>query len=443
MKKWFQHPLAYMAILIAAVCGVLFVGAAVPGFSKLPTGTQNLRVVILDQDRSTASQQVTRHLRDNLPFKVTTTTTSLTHAKHQLNARQVALIIRIKAGFATAVTRGQAPKLTYIENQSNGLLHNMVTKNVTTQVTTQVAQQLTTVKTTQALAKTAGAQLAKQHQTAAQAQAKQLMQAAIAKQPTIAQHPQQLKALQQRVKRQVQAKFQAQLMPQVKKQATAAAQNLTGHVTVTTTKLHHLPSNYQYQFAPMFLNLGAYLGLMLMSLVLSLLFMSARHVLGKWSALLAAQLNGLLGVLIAPLFTVGVLRCLIQFSGTTFWHLLGAQLLFGCATFEFTFALALLAGGLPSMLLQLPLLVSQVLASGAIIPRPALNSFYRWLSEHTPMSQGVYLTFNALYGGGAHGYANALWWLIGLSLVVTAGIVSLGYRSTKPGRLAVLIGFTA
>ena len=50
---------------------------------------------------------------------------------------------------------------------------------------------------------------------------------------------------------------------------------------------------------------------MLMSLVLTLMFMSARHVIGKWSALLAVQLNGFIGVLVAPLVTLGTLRCLI------------------------------------------------------------------------------------------------------------------------------------
>ncbi|MGV7591761.1 hypothetical protein PJI74_29720, partial [Mycobacterium kansasii] len=89
----------------------------------------------------------------------------------------------------------------------------------------------------------------------------------------------------------------------------ATAATLTGQVATTTTKLHALPTNYQYQFAPMFLNLGAYLGIMLMSLVLTLMFMSARHVIGKWSALLAVQLNGFIGVLVAPLVTLGTLRC--------------------------------------------------------------------------------------------------------------------------------------
>ncbi|MCM6796623.1 hypothetical protein [Levilactobacillus brevis] len=95
------------------------------------------------------------------------------------------------------------------------------------------------------------------------------------------------------------------------------------------------------------------------------------------------------------------------------------------------------------MILQLPLLVSQVVASGAIIPRPALNGFYRWLSTHTPMSQGVYSTFNALYGGANSGYTSALWWLISLSLLAVILIGWLGYRSTKTNPLSRLVPFTA
>lgn len=396
------------------VCGLIFVLAAVPGFNKLPSGTQNLRVVVLDQDQSSVSKNIATHLENKLPFKMVTAT-SFANAKRQLNTRQAALIIQIDKGFYQRVTRGQAPKLTYTVNQSNGLLQNMVTKNVTTQVTTQVASQLTTAKVTQMLAQSAGKALMQKQQAVAKQQVKQQLQAALAKSPQLAQQPAQLKKLQQQAIARVKHQQQHRLMPQVKKQAAATAATLTGQVVTTTTKLHALPTNYQYQFAPMFLNLGAYLGIMLMSLVLTLMFMSARHVIGKWSALLAVQLNGFIGV----------------------------QVLFGLAVFEFTLAIAFLCGGLPSMILQLPLLVSQVVASGAIIPRPALNGFYRWLSTHTPMSQGVYSTFNALYGGANSGYTSALWWLISLSLLAVILIGWLGYRSTKTNPLSRLVPFTA
>ncbi|MEN2360279.1 ABC transporter permease [Levilactobacillus brevis] len=442
MKKWFKHPLAYVTIILAMVCGLIFVLAAVPGFNKLPSGTQNLRVVVLDQDQSSVSKNIATHLENKLPFKMVTAT-SFANAKRQLNTRQAALIIQIDKGFYQRVTRGQAPKLTYTVNQSNGLLQNMVTKNVTTQVTTQVASQLTTVKVTQMLAQSAGKALMQKQQAVAKQQVKQQLQAALAKSPQLAQQPAQLKKLQQQAIARVKRQQQQRLMPQVKKQAAATAATLTGQVATTTTKLHALPTNYQYQFAPMFLNLGAYLGIMLMSLVLTLMFMSARHVIGKWSALLAVQLNGFIGVLVAPLVTLGTLRCLISFSSSAFWQLFGVQVLFGLAVFEFTLAIAFLCGGLPSMILQLPLLVSQVVASGAIIPRPALNGFYRWLSTHTPMSQGVYSTFNALYGGANSGYTSALWWLISLSLLAVILIGWLGYRSTKTNPLSRLVPFTA
>ncbi|WCJ47892.1 hypothetical protein OE230_02985 [Levilactobacillus brevis] len=70
------------------------------------------------------------------------------------------------------------------------------------------------------------------------------------------------------------------------------------------------------------------LGIMLMSLVLTLMFMSARHVIGKWSALLAVQLNGFIGVLVAPLVTLGTLRCLISFSSSAFWQLFVCAVVF-------------------------------------------------------------------------------------------------------------------
>ncbi len=69
MNKWFKNPFAYLALLIPALIGGFFVLGGVPGFSKLPTSTDQLRITIVDQDKTAITKSIRNGLKDNVPFK--------------------------------------------------------------------------------------------------------------------------------------------------------------------------------------------------------------------------------------------------------------------------------------------------------------------------------------------------------------------------------------
>ncbi|MFC6254058.1 ABC transporter permease [Secundilactobacillus hailunensis] len=425
MKKWFKHPLAYVAMLISVITGVLFIVSAVPGFNKLPHSTDQLRMTIVDQDKTTVTKKMTTGLKDNVPFKHVTTTTNLSAAKTRLSNRTDAMTVAIPAGFTKSVETGKQPKLNFYVSDSNGLLQNNISRSAISAIQDKIAAQLTSGRITGAMAEQIGPQIAKK--ASAQAQAKAAK--AGGQMP-----PAMMKKMQQQVKQTVTKQTQIQ--------AQRAAKKLTAAPVSHTTHLNKLGDNYQYQMAPMFLNLGLYLGFMIMGIILTLMFMGGRFAMGKWTAFLAAQINGVLGTVIGPLITILTLRCFIQFSGSSFLTLWGSEWLFGLGAFELSFALALLMFGLPSIIVQLPLMVSQVIAGGAIIPRKAMGGFYQWLSYHAPMYQGVYLSFNALYGGGQTGaFDTALWLVAGLGLLATILIVAISYRSRQPKGFAKWVSF--
>lgn len=403
MKKWFKHPMAYLAILIALVGSVSFIAFAIPSFSDLPTGTENLNVVIVDQDKSTVSEQIVGNLKDKLPFKQVTTADSLSKSKSKLNDRQVSLVIEISSSFSESVMAQKVPSIKYFVSDSNGMLQNSLNKSVISQVKDQIATAITSAKTTQALATML---------------APEIKQKAMASGNTDV----------------------PQIQKEIQQTAQTTAAKMSGKVSSSTVHLNKMSQNYQYQMAPMFINLGAYLGIMLMSVVLALMFMGARHSIGKKLSFVAAQLNGLIAIVVVPFLSMGLVRCFIQFGGGEYFNLVGTQIVFGLAVFEFTFALALLLNGLPSMVIQLPLMAMQVMAGGAVIPREAMNSFYSWVSEHTPMYQGVYTSLNALYGGGNQGaYLSALLWIMIVSLLVSLIIVWAGYRSNTRNTFAKIV----
>lgn len=434
MKKWFKNPFAYLALLIPAIIGGFFVLGGVPGFSKLPTSTNQLRITIVDQDKTAVTKSIRNGLKDNVPFKHVTISSNLSAAKSRLSNRTDALTIQLPAGFTKDVEAGKNPKLNFYVSDSNGLLQNNVTRSVISGIQDKIASELTTAKTTGALAKQMAPQIAKQVAAKAQANAAK-QQAANAGQMNPAAAKQMQQKMQQQVKQTV--------AKQTRVQAEAAAKKLSSTPDTYTTHMHKIGGNYQYQMGPMFLNMGFYLGIMIMSIILTLMFMGARFAMGKWMAFLTAQVNGILATIIGPLVTVTLLRCFIQFDGGTFMSLLGSEWLFGLGAFELSFSLALLLGGVPSFLIQLPLMVSQTIAGGAIIPRQAMNSFYQWLSYHTPMYQGVYLTFNSLYGGGNGSmYSTTLWLIVAAGLIVTTLAVAIGYRGKEPRGFSRWISFS-
>ena len=102
--------------------------------------------------------------------------------------------------------------------------------------------------------------------------------------------------------------------------------------------------------------------------------------------------------------------------------------------------LALLCGGLPSIIIQLPLFTSQVIAGGAIVPRFAMSSFYNWLSKYTPMYQGIQATSNVMAGiGHTTPFISSLLWIAVMCCVLGFVFVWLGYRGKEPKGLSDLI----
>lgn len=400
MKKWFSNPLAYIAIVVAILCGTVFVGLGITGFNKLPGRIEEMELQIVDQDQTQVSKAVTNQLKDNLPLKVSTNE-SLSDAKSELENRKTELVVTIPKNFMNDIQNQKDTQLSFYVNDSNGMLQNSFTKSLITQAESKIQTNLTSQKTTQAISEILSQSMSQSGQENAQQQNQQAIQ----------------------------------------QQATKIASQLEKGVSVETVHLNKMSSNYQYQMTPMFLNLGSYLGIMLMSVVLTMMFMGARFTMGKTKAYIAMQANGILGTIILPIVTVSVLHCIISFDSGTYWHLIFSQILFGIASFELTAALAMLMGSLPSMILQLPLLVMQTIAGGGILSRTVMNDFYQWVSKVTPMYQGVYSTFNALFGGDSSALYSSLVWIAGISLFCGIAFAWIGHRKSTKGLFSGMVKF--
>lgn len=221
--------------------------------------------------------------------------------------------------------------------------------------------------------------------------------------------------------------------------ASATAKRATSQLTSKSEYVGTHHDNYKYQQTPMFFNMGQYLGMMLASIVLVILFTSARFAIGnKYTAFMSMQVSGILLATVTSIVASLALLCVEHVDN--FMGMFGIAWLFDVAVFEISSMLALLCGGLPSIIIQLPLFTSQVIAGGAIVPRFAMSSFYNWLSKYTPMYQGIQATSNVMAGiGHTTPFISSLLWIAVMCCVLGFVFVWLGYRGKEPKGLSDLI----
>lgn len=417
-----KQPLVWAFSTLAIIIAIFFSAFLLPAFHDLPNSTNKIPIAIISQGSSATGKAVTKQLTSNLPFKHIQHHDTLTTAKQRLNDRQIGLIIRIPANFTSKVMSGKATHIHYYVSDANGMVQNNMNKALISNATHSIADHVTINKATGMFAKVLGPQIAQQAQE------------------KFAHSPQ---AAQLQGNPTAQAAAKQQMAGQVQQATLTAAKKMSGALAASVTPITHttnkLPARLSHQMAPMTLGLGTYLGTMIMSVMLVAYFMGQRFRNGKWSTLLSTQIVGLITAIVLPIFSLTTLRCIIHISSGAFWGTLGYNMIFTLAIFEFVTALAFLFGGLPSMLIQLPLFIMQVVTGGIIVPHQSLNGFYHFIASYTPMYAGMTGSQNILFGGGQTSMFTGQLWLIAIiSLVITICCVTIGYRSSEPKGLSKL-----
>lgn len=432
MKIWLKQKLNWIVMVIAAVVALSFIWTLIPGFSKLPSNVDNMRIAVVDRDQQQISQQVKNGLKDNLPFKQVSARKTNSGIKQQIKNRDVSMVVVIPKGFSANVQAGHPVQLKYYRSTANGMIETIAQKTAVSQINSKVTEQIQSKTMTGMIARQMQASSASQMQAQMQSKVQAQIQAKIAANPQLASQAGQMA-------QQAQKAAQANAQKQVMARASAAAKKATSQLTSKSEYVgtHHY--NYKYQQTPMFFNMGQYLGMMLASIILVILFTSARFNIGnKYTAFMSLQVSGILLATVTSVIASLALLCVEPVDH--FMSMFGIAWLFDLAVFEFSSMLALLCGGLPSIIVQLPLFTSQVIAGGAIVPRFAMPSFYNWLSKYTPMYQGIQATSNTMAGiGHTAPFITSLVWIAIISCILGFVFVWLGYRAKEAKGLAKLI----
>lgn len=374
-----------------------------------------MKVAIVNQDNNEIANTVTNNLKANLPVKKVMTKDSLTTAKNKLKDNRVSLVIVIPRDFSNNARNSQSVQLDYYtsaaENTVEQSATNMAIKNVDSRVKSSLQSNVIVGMFARQMA------------------------------PRVQQQMQQ-RAMQQMQRGQIgnPSAMRQEMQQQIMERARKASKRVTVQYSSRTYRVGTQRTNKEYQMAGMFLSMGQYLGLALASAVLVWLFSAARfNFSSKYAAFGMVQVTGFLMTLVLSLIAVCATRTLIRFNfGSVFMY----NWLTDLAFFEFTTMWAFLCNGLPSLIIQIPLFTTQVIAGGGILPTFAMPKFYQWLSNCTPMHSAMQGNMHLIHKLGAMGgYTSSLLWILAICLIISFCIIWVGYRSKEPKGLAKLISF--
>lgn len=194
------------------------------------------------------------------------------------------------------------------------------------------------------------------------------------------------------------------------------------------------PQAMSNQMAPMFLTLALYSGAMIASISIAGVFKSARDKTNKWRMFTFFEAAGLMISMVAPLLNMGMTALFIRPSFPIILKLFAQGVLFQFCSFQLTAIFSLLLGSYGS-LINTPLLMAQVLASGATMNYVMLPLPFKILADISPIYSNTQICYNFLYGGGGTGIHELRLVLVGLvAFLINICIVRFMRIKTKKKR---------
>ncbi len=361
LRAFLKRPTTIVGIATALMFQLIFSLVWMTGYDGITDNASHLKISIVNED-STVGKQISANLQQTLPFQLQAVT-SLEDAKHQLDKREVQMVLYIPSEFTKQLqTSGQKGQLQYWINESNPAMIKSMMQSVAASVTANVNKE--------AIGAGAEAILVQMNTPAAQAK--------------------------------------------------GIAQGLAEKVTADMHYINPV-SNMSNQMIPMMMVLASYVGSMIMAMNIqqsSLQIGTAFTRMQKFTARAIINVVSAVGI---ALIGSSLVLLLGGHAVKGFLVMWGFQTLF-LMCFMFFAQIFLLLFGNAGMLFNIVVLSAQLVSSGAMVPRELLSDFYHGLSLYLPATYAVQGNMNLLFGGPS--VAGPSWGLLMIMLAsVAVGVV--------------------
>lgn len=325
-----------MIIFYQIVMLILFM----TGYSAIPNNMPNLTISIVNDDKPMGAE-FTKQFSAQLPFHVITNH-SLERAQSDLEERNIHMIIHIPSDFSKKMSSNQEQaKLEFFINASNPSSISSGMANVSTRISNQISAQIQT---------------------------------------------QSFEGLLQSLN----------IPADQAKQSVESIMNKVSSNVITTNPQ---PAGMSNQMVPMFLSMCMYVGAMIYSMQSIAALTQIREAQSKWKAFLSLQGVNLIIAVIAPLIGVTIIFAVHSYDTQTYFKTWWVHALELFTAMEFT-SIPVMLLGQAGMILNIPLLLTQTIAGGSVMPREMMLGYFKVFSYFSPLYYSINLDYNVLFGGG-------------------------------------------
>lgn len=374
LKDFFKQKETLLGISAAIAFQLIFVIVWLTGYEGVYERTDQFTIGIVNED-SGLGEQITNELKDNTLLQVTMFE-DLNDAKQELDERNINMLVHLPEKMTEQLQAKEHARIDYYINQSVPTLTKQMMETTANKLNEQVNQQVSETINVQLL-------------------------------ETI---PQMIAA----------ESTNKEIVEEVANQAIKTMQENSHHTPVQGTVIKtNDKEGFAVTMVPLLIVLASYIGAMLISQHLQF---SETKLKSKYNRLALFSWRQIINILVAisiSLLTVCLMYLFTIEMEHNFFVLWGFQ-----ATLMFSFlalsqVFVMLFGNL-GMIFNIALTATQLVSSGAIVPRELLSSFYQGLGSILPATYGVNSYFSLIFGGGNLASDMKYLWIIIGSLIIIA-----------------------
>ncbi|PJZ00740.1 hypothetical protein CPT06_09280 [Bacillus vallismortis] len=357
LKSFIKQKETLLGIVAAIAFQLIFVIVWLTGYNGVYDRTDQFSIGIVNDD-SVLGKEITKELENTDLFQVTKFK-ELNQAKQDLDKRSVNMLIHFPNQMMEQLKANKNINVDYYINQSAPTLTKQLMEKAANKVNDELNQQVREKMNTQ---------------------------------------------LTETIPPMVAEKFPSDEMKAMAKNVASQVVKLVQENTqVTPMKANVVKTNDKEGFAitmvPLLIVLASYISAMLISQYLQL---TNAKLIGKhtrFSLFIGRQTINILLAIGISLLTVCLMNLFKIELDHGFFSLWGIQaiLLFSFLAISQVFVMLF---GNPGMIFNIALTATQIVSSGAIVPRELLPSFYQKLGNLLPATYGVNSYFSLIYGGG-------------------------------------------
>lgn len=382
LKSFFKQRETLLGISAAIAFQLIFVTVWLTGYDGIDKRTDQFTIGIVNED-SVLGEKITSELKGNNLFQVKMFK-KLSQAKQELDERNINMLIHLPNKMAEQLQANENAHIDYYINQSVPTLTKQMMEKTANKLNEQVNLQVSETINTQLAA-------AIPQKIAAESTNEEIVE----------------KVASQAVK-----------MMQENSHTTPVKEN----VIKTNDK-----EGFVFAIVPLLIVLASYIGAMLISQHLQLSAAKLKSEYNRSALFIGRQIINILVAISISLLTVCLMYLFNIEIDHNFFALWGFQAILMFSFLALSQVFIMLFGNL-GMIFNIALTATQLVCSGAMVPRELLPSFYQGLGSILPATYGVNRYFSLIYGGGnLASDMKYLWIIIGSLLIIAVGGQTVSY----------------